>query len=1149
MSDILQSPENLTAAGADGCATMRWTAVSGAEGYLLKFYQNGKLIKRRYSQKNSKTILGFTNGKEYSVSVTAFCYDKNGNETFGKESGQVPFVPICERLKAQSVICLSSGESAQIKWEYKNTVPQVTFVSLDPDIAEVSDGGLVTAHKKGRAVIELSFEQGSTQVEVYVDRAARPQGEATLLFGGDIMCALAHQRTAKGFSYDFSGCFDGIKDILKNADFSVAVLETVCDDGAPYEHEQKRLDGGSPNCNSPSDFLDAVRDAGFSALVTANNHNFDTGEDGLIETVVNIKRRGMFNIGTAGDNPVLINIKGITVAFVAANLISNGLEKGLSDEDKADLIGFYDKDDVVRKITYAREQGADFVAVYLHWGTMNSVQVRSQQITASKDIAEAGANLIIGSHPHVMQKYGIIKTTDGRSVPCVYSLGNLFTSMNELSENRDSALLKLRLSKRDGRMSGKISFVPTLCTDCEKGVRIDPITYPVNREFEESLARTQKALGPAAVMNDKPLILLQGSAVLRNIFADSDFNTDGAGLIISQLAVTGEKAYAAQGESQRVRLEVEKSFDKYIESSGAEYIAVDFYTAASLSCYRLGDELYTASQGFKSSGFFKQHENEFELVRPPFDKQPVRERIKRYAELLTARFSPDKIILVRLRFSDMAVTHGQLRNTASRDSLNRRMRELEELFISFADPIVIDVAGQYFSDCTADNQPSSFEPYFYRHAQRLFGRILSGENRRYYSEPDCRLWLQRIINCYDNMTARSYQDKLLGGSAADTVIKYTSKDFIARYSSEIIKLKQLPDADLAYAAEIFDGEFAAAIRAINALVNNDIDKPYDFYAPIFRERLNAVKLVAELLTKQTGYKVDTDTAEEAFLLKDSPDRLKEFYDSLDRVKVDIWGSCVTRETVNRNKRKIEVGRYIFKQPHVLAYEQPIDYTLPQEVSKYCGSKWRMRTIQEAFAHSGAALIGESRSPWLLVDLYDLICTMCEYKGGLFETDDFIRRCGFFNDIAGELTDTYLFKSRSAEYCDSGMKKFAELVSGIYGKNIILIRADLKDSYIGLDRRLKKMPEDKDLKTKRAFIARYELMFAKLTGCAVIDISRHYYADDGFPLGGAHIAHYEDEFYSDACEKITEIISGGRKRYYGEENKTHTVKRDLRLNRD
>ncbi len=1143
MSDKLSPPENFSVKAGDCQALMRWSEREGADGYLLRFYRGGKCIKRRYAKRSGKIILGFANGEEYAVSVTSFCLD-GGKEIFGEESGLVAFTPISEVLKAQQAICLDAGDSAEIKCEYRNTVPSAFFSSSDENVATVDNSGRITAVNNGKAQIYTRYGDNTAVTEVYVGRGNRNDRRAVLLFGGDIMCALNHQRIAKKYLYDFAGCFDGIKDILRKADFSAAVLETACFDGAVYENECKRLDKGAPNCNSPSAFLDALTD--FSALITANNHNLDTGIKGLTYTVENMRARGIDNIGTLGDSPVIINVKGISVGIVAANLISNGQELRLSQSERLDAAGIYDAEDFAKKIALAKERGAEYVIAYMHWGTMNSSIVRQNQRDAAKAAADAGADIIIGSHPHVMQSFEPVRAADGRVVPCAYSLGNLFTSMNEQEENREGALLRLTLSESKDGISAHICFIPTICTDTDRGVRIDPALPVINARYYDGLKRIKASLGALAEIGEpKPKILLNGSAVLRNTFNDGEFNTDGAGLIISQLAAVGEGMPCAEG-SRRVRLEVEKSLDSYIDSTKPDYIMIDLYTAAGVSCYKLGDEYYTASQGFKASEFYKAHESELKLVRQPFDEEFIRRRLKMYADMLLKRFSPERIILLRLSFSDTAVTHGRLRATASHEGLNRRIRKLEDIFISYAEPVVIDTAGRYFSDCSKDNQPSSLERYFYLDVKNTLRRILSGERRKYYNETDPHTWIARIAEYYDSMTARAWQDRLLTRSAADIMIRYTSKEFVLRHAERLIKLKAMAGAELSRVSELFDDEeFSRAAKAVYLLSNGDIRGRYEDYSIVFSHKLNAIKLMLPVLSEYTGIKIDADTAEVAFRLKDEPEKLREYFAKIGRVRADIWGSCVTRETVNRCGGRIEVGRYIFKQPQVLAYEPPIPYRLPSNADKYCQNAWRRRTAQEAFAHKGTELLEQSGGDWLFVDFYDLICTMCELEGGLFETDDFIRRCGFFTDIADRVKDTYLFNSRSEEQCRQGMERYAAFCKEHYGKNIILILVDPKDTYIDLDNKVRKLPEDKEFIRKREFIRSYEQQFITLTDCAVIDIARYYYSDDKFALGGAHIAHYEEEFYTDAGRGMLDIISG-KTRYYSNENKEYIAKRNARL---
>ncbi len=1158
---MLSAPKNLTVKPRDGAALSSWDSVVGADGYVLHFYRadsSDVCFKTRYSQNCSKMILGFKNGEEYLVRVRAFCYE-NGKESMGELSDSVMFVPVCNRLKVQHTVCLNVGESAALKWEYKNTVPDVHFTSSDDRIATVDENGTVTAKAVGKAEITLTMENGETAVaniEIGRDLSPEKSPSAVILLAGDMMCALNHQRAAKGFSFDFTEAFSEIKPLLSSADFAVGVLETTCFDGAPYECEQIRLDSGSPNCNSPSTFIRALCDAGFDALVTANNHNCDTGRAGLHDTVRNIKNSGMYNIGTLNDNPVVVDINGIKTAIIACNMISNGTEQLCCENDDERIIGKYSPEYFGELVNSAQKSGAEYIIAYQHFGKMNSSQVRRAQETAARQMAQLGADIIICSHPHVLQQFDYISASDGRRVPCAYSLGNFVTTMSELRENRESAVIRLTLTKNaeDGGITTDVSYIPVISADNERGAAVKPLLNPITDSEKSAVKNISDALGDKIHPTAKPKLLLQGSVVLRKIFEQrSDCTADSGALIISQLTLCGKDGEKAdKGEAVRVRLDIEKSFLQYAKNSRSDYIAVDFYTAAAVSCYRLGDNFYTASKAFEKSMFYIQNKDSFEKISPPFSPKLWKPALKSYADMLKCCFNNDRIILIRLNFSDKCAKVTELRNGTRRDGLNRRIREMEQYFIDLVNPIVIDVAQYYFAD-GSDSSPSAFEPYFYIHVNKIISQILSGSAKSYYAERDISLWTKRVIKYYGNMTARAYQSWLLDGkSAADLLIQYTSKEFVAENADRFIKLKSRPDILLCDTEKLLDGdgtadEFIRAAMAVDALLKGNISESYDFYSVIFKRGFNAVKLMAGLLNSTLKIPVGVHNCEIVFLLKDNRQGLTEYFNCNKPVKVDVWGSCVSRETLNRIPNTAEVSRYIFKQPPVLAFEPDIPYRKEFSADKFCNNKWRSRTVKEAFNHEGTRLLKNSGGDWLVVDFYDLICREMMYNGGLFETDDFIQRTDFYKEISSECRATYLFDEKTEEFCDENMTRFADFVKSRYSDRIILVKIDLKDKYITLDNRLDTLSDsDNTLDKKRRFIARYEEMFCRLTDCRVIDISRHFYADDSFPLGGAHIVHYESEFYSQCAMYIEEIIKGSDKRFFGDADENYLLLRDLRL---
>jgi poly-gamma-glutamate synthesis protein (capsule biosynthesis protein) len=995
---------------------------------------------------------------------------------------------------------------------------------------------------------------------------ASAENSAVLMFTGDIMCAVNHQRAAARHSYDFHDSFGGIKDTLAGADFTVGVLETICHDGAPYENERLRLENGAPNCNSPSSFLSAVADAGFDGLVTANNHCFDAGKEGLDATAAEIKKRGMKNIGTLGDNPVIVDVKGIKVGIIACTMIVNGskaLDMSGDIMSCVNILGRYDRDYFLELINTALANGAEYIVAYQHWGVMNSSKVRASQIEEAKFMAEAGADLIVGSHPHVLQRFDYVNTSDGRRVPCAFSLGNFLTTMTELKENTDCAILRAELHRNadsDSRrkITAKLSYIPCMSDRRSFGAAVVPTEPPFSENCRISLERTRATMGAKiACARQRPKFLLSGSAVLGRIFASGkDFRADKTPMLLSQLALGSTGSFhASDKDEQKQRLDIEKRLPMYLLECKPDYIAVDFLTAASVSCFRLGDNndnnqsFFTNSKPFKQSEFYKAHRAEMVRIRPPFGENIWKPRIKNFAEMLTMSVPSERIILFRHKIGARRVKSAELRTSAAQDKINRFMQAMEEYFIELVNPAVVDISEGYFGE---GESVSQFEQAYYEDAYKAVGKIVFG-GRTYVSEPDAEIWFSRVMKYYKNMTARSYQSWLLDmDCAADIIIAQTSAEFAARNSARLIKLKRMGTSDLSCVKDFFDGdrgaeEIVRAAEIITALREGNLSKPYDFYAPAFKGHYNIIKTMVRLLSIETGASVNESSAELVFLLRGKP-QLKRYISGLNRMTVDIWGSCVSRESINRSADAF-IGKYIFKQTPILAYEPAAEIELPESAEAFCGSKWRRRTIHDSIARNGMEILGSSTSSWIILDFYDLICKMACYKGELFEIDDFICRTDFYKGIESDCTSCYVFEKRDMRYCFEIITRFANDILKKYGSNIILIKTEPKNSYITLDYRTAPLEDDGMFEIKKKFISLCEERFAGITGCYVIDISKHFLSSDSFPLGGAHIVHYEDEFYRQAGEYISRILNGEERHVYSTVDDNYLLLRSLKLNRD
>ena len=531
----MDTPKNFITTAKNQACYSTWDSVTGADGYVLRFYRANKpalAFKTRYAQGNSRTTHGFENGKRYLVDICAFVYEGE-KEIRGPFSEKVSFVPYSNQLSAQEVVALRSGEDFQLKWDYQNTTPIVNFVSEDTSVAVVDENGFIKAVGRGTTKINISMVDpyGNSYAEkeynfsttVYVDRDFRRQivqnRKATICLVGDLMCGAESLLAYKNRRYDFSPAFYHVKSVLSKADYSVGVLETMCDDSQPYESDVLRTANGRPNSNSPSTFIGALKDAGFSGLVTAHNHNCDAGLKGLQTTINTILNYGMDNIGTMSLNPIIAEINGINVAFIALSLLSNGLD-GITKNAENDL-GRFSEGYAKTLIDDARNQNAEFVIVIMHWGKMNSPLVDDSQVGVAKFLANAGADLIIGSESHVVQKMENIVAEDGREVPCVYSMGNFFSSIRDVAENIYSYIAKLELCKLDsGEISSKISFIPCYSRK-ENGLFITDIAKPsFSREADATISYINRVYGVDKVCfvgndTDGTKILAQGSVVER----------------------------------------------------------------------------------------------------------------------------------------------------------------------------------------------------------------------------------------------------------------------------------------------------------------------------------------------------------------------------------------------------------------------------------------------------------------------------------------------------------------------------------------------------------------------------------------------------------------------------------------------------------
>ena len=310
-------------------------------------------------------------------------------------------------------------------------------------------------------ILELSVKRMNKIYKASIKK--EQEKSAVCMFVGDVMCLKGQQYSAavKG-GYDFEPSYSYVKKVFKTADFVCGNLETLLSESNPITKDKVTAANGSPQCNGPVSLLKALRKSGFDMFVTVNNHTCDWGPTGIKETKTHLEEYGFPNVGThyntknekkAGERFAIFDVNGINVAVLAYSHLIN--QRGyLSSDEMKTMVHCFDRKTVKADIEAAREKGADIVVVYCHWGIENTETLNSTQLNDSQFLADAGADLVIGSHPHCLQKCSYLTSESGKKVLCMYSMGNFCSSMSR-DINNDTLILRIVIGRNSGEDGGR----------------------------------------------------------------------------------------------------------------------------------------------------------------------------------------------------------------------------------------------------------------------------------------------------------------------------------------------------------------------------------------------------------------------------------------------------------------------------------------------------------------------------------------------------------------------------------------------------------------------------------------------------------------------------------------------------------------------
>lgn len=273
-----------------------------------------------------------------------------------------------------------------------------------------------------------------------------PPQKATLVFAGDAMqhkSQLDNARRAGG-GWDYSECFAEVSPWIKAADYAIVNLETTLG--------EKGFTGYPCFC-SPDAFAEALKEAGFDLFLNANNHTLDRRDRGLKRTLTVLDSIGADHIGTYRNRderkqrmPFVKEVNGFRIAFLNYTYGTNGLK--VSGDAVVDYI---DREVIASDIKNARQAGAEIIVVIPHWGTEYRLLPDSYQKYYANFLSDAGADIVMGGHPHVIEPMEMRTDANGRKQLLVYSLGNFISGMRT-TDTRGGALAKVVLSRdKDGK--------------------------------------------------------------------------------------------------------------------------------------------------------------------------------------------------------------------------------------------------------------------------------------------------------------------------------------------------------------------------------------------------------------------------------------------------------------------------------------------------------------------------------------------------------------------------------------------------------------------------------------------------------------------------------------------------------------------------
>jgi len=299
-------------------------------------------------------------------------------------------------------------------------------------------------------------------------------------------------------TYDYSFLFETISDFLAKADIKAINQETI------FGGNELGF-SGFPNFNSPSQTADAIAEAGFNVVLHATNHAADQGLEGIQYCASYWEQfPEILMTGISGDESVseinYLTLGDVTFAILnytygpnlgtLPSFLRGHLNMLCAYDDKSGAINFTALNPQVTEDIREADENADMVIVFPHWGTEYQTTPSMYQRQFAKEMTAAGADLIIGTHPHVPQPVEWIAAENGNRALCYYSLGNYVSTQKQAECMLEGmAWVTFHVSETGVSIAEeKTGVLPLVCHYKSGPVRLEGV-YPLQDYTEEMALR------------------------------------------------------------------------------------------------------------------------------------------------------------------------------------------------------------------------------------------------------------------------------------------------------------------------------------------------------------------------------------------------------------------------------------------------------------------------------------------------------------------------------------------------------------------------------------------------------------------------------------------------------------------------------------